>query len=104
VADGRRAEFEAVFGPAGAWRELLSEAEGYQRTESRCESPEEGRYRVRDFWSWHRGFEIFRGQQQTRYERFESWIFGERLIEREQFLGAYYEDRGGDDDSMLTGA
>jgi hypothetical protein len=102
VTDGRRAEFEAVFGQGGIWSELLGVAEGYQETEVRCESVEEGRYRVRDFWSWHRDFEVFRGRQQVRYERFESWIFVEKLVEKEEFLGAYYEDR--DDDSLLTEA
>jgi hypothetical protein len=103
VADGRPAEFEAVFGPDGIWSGLLSGAEGYQGTEVRCESAEESRYRVRDFWGWHRDFEIFRGRQQVRYERFESWIFAERLIEKEQFLGAYYEDPPGDEDELVSG-
>jgi hypothetical protein len=101
VTDGRRAEFEAVFGPGGIWSELLAGADGYQGTEVRCESAEQGRYRVRDFWSWHRDFEIFRGRQQVCYERFESWIEAEKLVERQQFLGAYYEDKPGDEDELV---
>jgi len=46
---------------------------------------------VRDFWSWHRNFEIFRARFQDEFERFEEWLRSERLIEKEQFLGAYYE-------------
>ncbi len=102
VADGRRAEFEAVYGPGGIWVGLLSQADGYLKTEVRRESVDENRYRVRDFWSWHRDFEIFRSRQQARYERLESWVFAERLVERELFLGAYYEDGGDEDRSLLT--
>jgi hypothetical protein len=97
VADGKRAEFEAVFAAGGIWSELLGQEEGYLETEVRYESADEGRYRVRDFWNWHRDFEIFRGRHQAQYERFESWIFREGMVEREQFLGAYYQDPGDDE-------
>jgi hypothetical protein len=36
------------------------------------------------------------------HERFGSWILSDGLIEKEQFLGAYYEELGGEeDDSVL---
>jgi len=91
VANGRRVEFEAAFGVGGSWPRLLSQAVGYLRTEIGCESPASARYRVKDFWSWHRNFEIFRARFQDEFERFEEWLRSERLIEKEQFLGAYYE-------------
>jgi hypothetical protein len=94
IADGRRVEFEAVFGPAGLWPKLLYRAEGYLLSEVWCESPQLAQYRVKDYWSWHRNFEIFRARFQAEFESFEQWLRSEGLIEREQFLGAYYEKFG----------
>jgi len=73
-------------------------------TEVRCESESDGRYRVRDFWSWHRNFEVFRTAFQTEFERFEAWLRSEMLIEKEQFLGAYYEkpEDGSEEDWVLS--
>jgi hypothetical protein len=38
------------------------------------------------------------------FEQFENWICSERLIEREQFLGAYYEkvDPGSEEGLVLS--
>ena len=77
-------------------------ADGYLGTELWCEVPAVRQYRVRDFWAWHRDFEKYRSRRQSEYERFESWILSDGLIEKEQFLGAYYEDLSGDEeDSVL---
>ena len=81
---------------------MLCEAEGYLLTETRCESPESRQYRVRDFWDWHRSFENFRSRFQSEYERFGSWILSDGLIEKEQFLGAYYEELGGEEDDSVV--
>jgi hypothetical protein len=104
VAEGRRADFEAVFGPGGIWTRLLYQSDGYRLTEVRCESPESRQYRVRDFWAGHRSFENFRWRLQLEYERFGSWIFSDGLVEKEQFLGAYYErkDNGSEEDLGLS--
>jgi hypothetical protein len=68
-----------------------------------CEVPAARQYRVRDFWAWHRDFENFRSRSQAEYERFESWILSSGLVEKEQFLGAYYEPSSGgeEEDSVL---
>ena len=102
VADGRRAEFETVFGLGSAWARLLSQADGYLLTDVWCESPEARQYRVRDFWSWLRNYEIFRARFHAEFESFEEWLRSERLIEKEQFLGAYYEKPGGEEDLVLS--
>jgi hypothetical protein len=82
----------------------LRRADGYLETELLCESPQGMQYRVRDFWSWHRNFEVFRARFQAEFERFEEWIRSERLIEREQFLGAYYEKfEDGSEDNLVLG-
>jgi hypothetical protein len=103
VADGRRAEFEEVFGVSGSWARLLYRADGYLKTEFWCESPEARQYRVRDHWSWHRNFENFRGRFQSEFQQFETRMLSGGLIEKQEFLGAYYlydpedEDNDGDD-------
>ena len=60
-----------------------------------CESLDDGKYRVRDFWSGHRGFEIFRERFAEDFAEFDRRIVDE-LAERQQFVGAYYEANGGD--------
>ena len=81
---------------------MLYESDGYLLTEIRCESPESRQYRIRDFWEWHRSFEIFRSRFQLEYERFGSWILSDGLIEKEQFLGACYERKDdGEEDLVL---
>jgi hypothetical protein len=93
-----------VVGPDGIRPRFLRRAEGYIATEVNCESVEDGRYRVRDFWSWHRNLEIFRVRFQEEFERFVEWLRSERLIEKEEFLGAYYEkpEDGSDEDLVLS--
>ena len=71
----------------------MRRAEGYIATEVNCESPDDGRYRVRDFWSWHRGFEIFRERFAEDFSRFDRQVV-EKLAEKQEFLGAYYETVG----------
>jgi hypothetical protein len=103
--DGRQSDFERVFGAGGIWTRLLSQSDGYLVTEVWCESHESRQYRVMDFWNWHRNFETFRAGFQREFERFESWIVSERLIGKEQFLGAYYErkDGSGNEDELVPG-
>jgi hypothetical protein len=103
IADGRRADFEVVFGTAGIWRELLSRGDGYLATEIECESVSERRYRVRDFWVRHLGFELFRERFAAEYERFERLILSDGLVERLELVGAYYEDKPGGGDELVPG-
>jgi hypothetical protein len=60
-----------------------------------CESVSDGRYRVRDLWSGHRGFEIFREWFSEDFNQFERRI-AEELVEKQEFVGAYYEADGDD--------
>ena len=61
----------------------------------KCESVSDGRYRVRDFWNGHRGFEIFRERFAEFSGRLDLMI-AEELVERQEFVGAYYEADGDD--------
>jgi hypothetical protein len=61
----------------------------------KCESVSDGRYRVRDFWSGHRGFEVFRERFSEDFGEFDQQIADE-LVEKQEFVGAYYEADGDD--------
>jgi hypothetical protein len=71
----------------------LRQADGFIATEVKCESP--GRYRVRDFWKWHRRFEVFRERHSEDFAQFDREIVNE-LVEKQEFVGAYYEADGDD--------
>jgi len=62
-------------------------------TEVSCESETDGWYRVRDFWSWHREFERFREHHSEDFAQFDRAIV-EELVEKQEFVGAYYEADG----------
>jgi hypothetical protein len=68
----------------------LRRAEGYIASEVKCESVADGRHRVRDFWKWHREFEIFRERFSEDFTEFDRQIV-EELVEKQKFVGAYYE-------------
>ncbi|MFZ0956152.1 MAG: hypothetical protein WAN60_07400 [Candidatus Sulfotelmatobacter sp.] len=88
-----------MFGPDGIWARFLRQAESYIATEVKRESfPEvgsDGQYRVLDFWSGHRGFEIFRERFAEGFAEFDRQIVDE-LVEKQEFVGAYYEADGDD--------
>jgi hypothetical protein len=58
-----------------------------------CESVLDRRYRVRDFWIGHRGFEIFRERLAEDFGEFDRQMVDE-LVEKQEFVGAYYEADG----------
>jgi hypothetical protein len=75
---------------------------GYVTTEVRCESLVEKRYRVLDFWTSHRGFEVFREKLANEYERFNRLISAEGLVQRQEVVGTYYVDESGDGDDLVS--
>ena len=84
-----------MFGADGFWARFLRQAEGFIATEMKCESAGDGQYRVRDFWSWHRVFEVFRERFAVGFAEFDRQIVDE-LVEKQEFVGAYYEADGDD--------
>jgi hypothetical protein len=82
-----------VFGPDGVWRRIVRQSEAYLATDVKREP--DRRYRVRDFWNWHRGFERFRERFAEDVGRFDRWI-AEELVDKQEFVGAYYEADGDD--------
>jgi hypothetical protein len=79
----------------------LRQAEEFVATKFEWESG--GPYRVRDFWSGHRGFEVFRERRSEGFAEFDRQIVQE-LVEKEEFLGAYYEkpEDPGDEGLVLS--
>ena len=73
----------------------MRQAEGYIATEVKCESFGDGRYRVRDFWNGYRGFEVFRERYSEEFARFDREVV-EELVEKQEFVGSYYEADGDD--------
>jgi hypothetical protein len=72
----------------------LRQAEGFVGTKLELEADGE-RYRVRDFWSGHRGFEVFRERYSESFAEFDRQVIDE-LVEKQEFVGAYYEADGDD--------
>ena len=77
---------------------MAGRATGFIRTEFRCESAVERRYRVLDFWTGHPEFEKFREQFRSEYGRFDQWLVTEGVVEKQQVVGTYYVDEGSDGD------
>jgi hypothetical protein len=73
----------------------LRQAPTYIATEVSCESSDDGRYRVRDFWSRHRGFEVLRDRYSEEFARFDREMV-DGLVEKQEFVGAYYEADDGE--------
>jgi heme-degrading monooxygenase HmoA len=99
VVEGREQDFEEVFRPDGMWQEFLQRSPGYLKSELYRDSGEIGRYEVFDYWRSHEDFECCRRERQQEIERF-NLLFLESLVQRQAFLGGFYED--GPDESGLV--
>ena len=84
-------DLERVYGSSGIWSELLSRAYGYLGSELVSESKTERQYLAFDYWTSHVEFETFRVKYQVAVERFTELVAFEGLLQREVFLGSYYE-------------
>lgn len=99
VVERREQDFEEVFRRESIWEELLRRSLGFLKSELYRDSDERSRYEVFDYWRSHEDFEDCRQERQQEIERFRS-LFLDGLIERETFLGGFYED--GPDESGLV--
>jgi len=89
---GREMDFERIFGQEGIWPEFLRRSRRYLGSELRLRSKTERRFRLKDYWESHAGFEAFRAIHQLDCDRFAQLIAREELVVREEFLGAFYTD------------
>jgi hypothetical protein len=101
VIAGRENDFERAFRPCEVWVEFLRQSEQYLGTELRLESQEQMRYWIFDYWKSHWGFEDFRSTHQREYEQFNRTVLAE-LVQREAFVGSFYETDPGTDSEEGT--
>lgn len=89
VREGREAEFEQAYGPAGEWSELFKRGDGYLGTELYRDEKTPRRYITMDRWTSSGAYEKFRQDQRSAYEALDAR--GSLLTETEIFLGAFQE-------------
>jgi hypothetical protein len=70
---------------------LLGKAKGYLGSALVSESKVERLYAAFDYWTSHIEFEAFRATYKVECERFAELVAFEGLLEKEVFLGSYYE-------------
>lgn len=85
VAEEHRADFEAAYGPDGAWAALFGGADGYLGTELISVDPA-GTFITIDRWSAASAYELFRRTHRRAYEALDHAL--EALTLSERFLGA----------------
>src|SRR5690348_3956129 len=71
VREGREIDFVRMFGQDGIWPEFLGRSRQYLGSELRLRLKTERRFRLRDFWESHVGFEAFRAIHQLDCDKFD---------------------------------
>lgn len=87
VRPGKEAEFERVYGPAGAWAQLFRRGEGYLRTELLRDREVWGRYLVLDYWDSAAHYDAFRAAHAADYSELDQRC--EALTLRETRIGNF---------------
>ena len=82
---GHEAEFEAAYGPNGAWATLFRASAGYVRTD--LLHGEAGVYLTIDIWRAAGDFERFLSEHREAYERLDAQC--ETLTMEEEKLGVF---------------
>lgn len=84
---GLEREFEAAYGPKGAWADLFRQSADFQGTELLRDSKTPGRYLTLDRWCSKAAFEAFFATHGRDYEVLDKAC--ELLTSREERLGAF---------------
>jgi heme-degrading monooxygenase HmoA len=87
IAEEKIADFEAAYGPAGAWAELFRASADYQGTELLRDAYIPGSYLTIDRWSSEEAFRAFRKDHDADYERLDRQC--DALTAQETRIGAY---------------
>lgn len=82
---GRRAEFEAAYGPEGLWARLFRQGDGYLGTELLAEVGGSCRYVTIDRWVSRGSYDAFRLRHAAEYASLDARCSA--LTLREAFLG-----------------
>ena len=87
VRRGAEAEFEAAYGPEGAWVRLFSGDPAYGRTELVRDAAEARRYLTMDSWETRAAYDSFRERHAEDYVVIDQICEG--LTERETKIGEF---------------
>jgi heme-degrading monooxygenase HmoA len=85
VPEAARADFEAAYGPQGAWAKLFARSPDYQSTELLHDGA--GLYATLDHWRTQESFAAFRAEHAEDYETLDRACA--RLTSAERFIGAF---------------
>lgn len=87
VHEGHEAEFEAVYGPRGAWATLFASGDGYLGTELLRDAANPRRFLTIDRWTTPEAFSRFHETHAAEYAALD--VQCEPLTERETQLGVW---------------
>jgi heme-degrading monooxygenase HmoA len=85
--EGGEGEFEAAYGPDGAWAALFSRAPGYLGTELLRDAADPGRYLTVDRWETLEAYEAFRSTFEAEYRTLDEQCEG--LTDAETLVGRF---------------
>lgn len=87
IAEEKTADFEAAYGPQGAWARLFSASPDYKGTELLRDAYIPGLYLTIDRWSSEEAFRAFRKAHDADYEALDR--ASDALTAKETRIGAY---------------
>ena len=87
ISEDKITEFEAAYGPDGAWAKLFRSSPSYQGTELLRDAYIPGAYLTIDRWSSEADFRAFRKQHDHDYEILDRQC--DPLTTKETRIGAY---------------
>lgn len=87
IAEEKIADFEAAYGPDGAWAQLFRSSPQYLGTELLRDAYVSGAYLTVDRWASDEAFRAFRKDHDSDYEKLDRSC--DALTSRETRIGAY---------------
>ncbi|MGA8731719.1 MAG: antibiotic biosynthesis monooxygenase [Terracidiphilus sp.] len=87
IAEEKIADFEAAYGPDGAWAQLFRSSPEYMGTELLRDTYLSGVYLTIDRWASDAAFRTFRKDHDSEYEKLDRAC--DALTSRETRIGAY---------------
>jgi heme-degrading monooxygenase HmoA len=87
IAEEKIADFEAAYGPEGAWAQLFRSSSEYLGTELLRDAYVSGVYLTIDRWASDEAFRAFRKDHDADYEKLDRSC--DALTSRETRIGAY---------------
>jgi heme-degrading monooxygenase HmoA len=83
----RRREFEAAYGPNGAWAALFKRADGFLGVDLLRSVEDDGHYVTIDRWTSQRAFDSFNADFATEYRSLDGRLEG--IAATEERIGAF---------------